>query len=389
MDVAGKRNQLADDTRGSVLLVSPFYRPEIGGVTEVADRLLRLLNGAGVNTHLVVTGVGGHDRGIVADIHTPNVWRFQIASYIFQCVSLRSILGMVIRGVPVLWALFCYVRRTNIKTIVQIYPNDNVWPFVILAKLCGLRFIVSLHGNDVWLDAKWSRLYRWLIRISLRQANAITVPAGHLAAKAKEIAGTEALTIHLIPNCVDINKFVPKARVNRAGSPFTILHVSNFSSKKRVVDIIEAFSLLEEADCQLVLIGDGCEGKAAKAYADSLCLKNKLSFCGVRTDIRSYLWDADLFVMASDEESGPIALLEAMACGLPFVSTAWGIAATLPADECGCLVPNRSPQDLAKSIAVLMKDPERRARMGKRGRVLVEASFNESVYLESHLKILS
>lgn len=375
---------------GTVLLVSPFYRPSIGGVVEVADRLLRLLNGLGIETHLLVTWTDGPYGKIVPDGRVFRVWRLPVASSIFHEVGVRSIVGTLGRGVPLLWILWRFVRRKNIRTVVLIYPIDSAWPFLFLSKILRLRLVASLHGTDVWRDEAWSSLYRWLIKSVLRQANAITVPAIHLAVKAREITGDPALTVRLIPNCVDTNYYVPNpSKTRHEGAPFTLLHVSNFAPKKRVLDILKAFSLVAvQHSCRLVLVGSGFEFERAKIYAAALGVDSKVTFCDKQSEIRPFLWEADLFVMASDEESGPIALLEAMACGLPFVSTGWGIAATLPSGECGILVPNRSPEELAEAFVSLIKDPERRERLGRYGRKWAETNFNEALYLQRHLEVL-
>lgn len=382
-----KSPQSAEIDSGVVLLVSPFYRPEVGGITEVADRLFHLLNGAGIETHLLVTGPEEPHGRIVPDGKVHRLWRTYVASYMFHEIGARSIAGTFRRGVPLLWQLWRFIRKMKIRTVVLIYPIDNAWPFVVLKKILRFRLVASLHGNDIWHYETRPSLYRWITRSVLRQANSITVPAVHLVTKAKEISGDPALTVRLIPNYVDTGHFVPKPRMTSETRPFTIVHVSNFQPKKRVLDILEAFSLVTaHYNCQLVLVGPANE--MAKARARILGVDNQVRFCGVQTEIRPFLWEADLFVMASDEESGPIALLEAMACELPFVSTGWGVAAVLPPGECGIVVPNRSPSELAKAIKSLIEQPEKRERMGKQGRNWAKCHFNKTQYLESHLAVL-
>jgi len=105
--------------------------------------------------------------------------------------------------------------------------------------------------------------------------------------------------------------------------------------------------------------------------------------------VRPYLWNADVFVLASDEESGPLALLEAMACGLPWVATPWGVAAMLPAGECGLTVPCRSPQALARALSELLNDPARRKAMGIRARARAEAEFEIGWYINAHIALLT
>jgi glycosyltransferase involved in cell wall biosynthesis len=231
---------------------------------------------------------------------------------------------------------------------------------------------------------------RWLIRHVLQSSDAIIVCADHLGTKAREISTNRTLNIHLIPNCVDSTHFVPPPpNYIRSDYRPTFVHVSNFATKKRTVDIIEAFGKqCIPSTARLIMVGDGPDRAAATDRARSLGISNRVEFIGAQSDIRPFLWEADAFVLASDDEGAPLALLEAMACGLPYVSTAWGPAATLPTGECGFVVPQRSPDALAAAITKLIKDPECRLAMGRRARYRAETDFREETYVERHLQLI-
>ena len=373
---------------GPVLLVSPWYRPAVGGVAEVAERLHRTLAQAGVETHLLIAHEGHGD--LEADAAVPNLWHWAAASSAFDRLNFKSLLGTLGRGAVACWRLNRFVRSQKIQTIVLIYPIGYAWPFLLLRRMNDVRIIASLHGNDVTKFDTYQAPLRWLIRQVLQSSDAIIACAKHLGGKAQEICSDPTMNIHLIPNCVDSAHFVPAPpSYIRSDSRPTFVHVSNFASKKRTIDIIEAFG--EEcipSDARLIMVGDGRDRIAATDRARSSGISHRVQFVGMQRDIRSFLWEADAFVLASDDEGAPLVLLEAMACGLPWVSTSWGPAAMLPTGECGFVVPPRSPRLLAAAMAELIKDPKRRLAMGRRARYRAQTDYREEIYVERHLQLI-
>jgi glycosyltransferase involved in cell wall biosynthesis len=231
-------------------------------------------------------------------------------------------------------------------------------------------------------------LLRWLTRRVLLTADAITVCAKHLAEEAQRIAGRE-LDIKLITNCVDIQYFLPAPEPAENRDHATLVHISNFNPKKKTTDIVEAFALAQISDSsRLVMVGNGPDYEATRELAKSLGIADRVNFAGAQKDVRPFLKEADLFVLASDDEGAPLVLLEAMASGLPWVSTPWGAAAILPPGECGLVVPANSPKKLAAAITELINDPERRFSMAKRGRQRAESDFSETTYVEEHCRVI-
>ena len=195
----------------------------------------------------------------------------------------------------------------------------------------------------------------------MRCCDAITVPATHLPENVKEMIPNRALPIWLIPNCVDVEFFTPRPNSIPKSDRPTLIHVSSFTPRKRTLDIVRAFALAKlPSHSRLVMVGVGPDLEAAKALAVNLNVASRVEFVGAPKDIRPFLWQADLLVTASDEESGPLTLLEAMACEVPWIATPWGIAVMLPPEECGLVVPNRSPHAMATAMESLINHPERR-----------------------------
>lgn len=371
----------------TVLVVTPWYRPNIGGIVEIAECLLTRFTARGVRTVLLVADDSSTE--LTSDPSMPNVWHLWIPATAFHVLSLRACAGTLIRGARTFLTVRKFLKRHAVGTAILLYPCESDWPFVLLRYMTRLQVMTICQGNDLLKYEEKPILGRWLLRRILRASHSIVAAADHLVQKAQEIALTPGLPIHLIPNAVNLAHFTSrKPEHARKDNRSTLVHISNFNPKKRVGDIVRAFALAQlPKDGQLVLVGQGPDLEEAKKLAQELGVAGRVTFAGSQRDVRQYLWEADLFVMASDEESGPIALLEAMACGVPWIATRWGIAAMLPEDTCGLLVPARSPERLAEAMSLLMGDPQRRHRMGLAAMRLAK-DFSEEVYVNKHLECL-
>lgn len=159
---------------------------------------------------------------------------------------------------------------------------------------------------------------------------------------------------------------------HRGDSRQTLLFVGRMTREKGVGDLLAAAKLLNErgVDYELTLVGSGPELPAMQTLASSLGLDERVRFLGFvpQGDILRGLYErADLFVFPSHTEALPLVLLEAMAAGLPIVTTAVGGIPDLVQDRVnGLLVPPSSPVAIASAVATLVRDAAVRAEMGAR-----------------------
>lgn len=374
-----------------VLIVTPWYKPTIGGVAEVADRLFRLLEMSGVETQLWVCKGDRAGHTLSADAGSCKIWRINIPSSAMYNMTPKSLLAMLIYGPVVVRKILQFIRNHHIRTVLLLFPIGYVWPFLIIKHLAAVKIIASYHGNDLTRFESQPLLLRYLMRNTLKAADAVTVCAHHLEAVAQQIAGPKVLDIHLIDNCVDCEEFIrPEQHLDRrVEGPVSFIHVSNFNPKKRTKDIVQAFAMAKlPAETRLVMVGNGPDYAETRQLAESLGAAGRVEFAGAQKDVRSFLWRADIFVLASDDEGAPLVLLEAMASGLAWISTPWGAAETLPPGECGLVVPPGSPEKLAAAMEELVRDPERRKGMGRRGRERAEKDFSSRVYAEKHCRLI-
>lgn len=370
-----------------VLIVTPWYKPIIGGVAEVADRLHSLLERSGLETHLLVCD--GTSYRLQADAGH-NVWRMKIPSSVMYGSNPKNLAAMLIRGMGIVSELRRFIRMKKIRTAILLFPIDYVWPFLLLKWLTKMTIIASYHGSDLKNYQKYSLQLRYLMRRTLLVADAITVCAKHLATMAQQIVGPKVVKIHLIANCVDSDHFLPSEEwSSRREAAVSLVHVSNFSPAKRTGDIVQAFAMASlPAATRLVMVGYGPEYQATRQLVDDLGIADRVEFAGAQKDVRPFMWQADIFVLASDSEGAPLVLLEAMASGLPWISPPWGAAELLPPGECGLVVPARSPERLAAAMEELVHDADKRKAMGRRGRERAATDFNVESYTQEHCRLI-
>jgi glycosyltransferase involved in cell wall biosynthesis len=139
---------------------------------------------------------------------------------------------------------------------------------------------------------------------------------------------------------------------------------------------------------RLMLVGEGPEGTAIRAQVEQQGLGEHVRFLGLRKDIPHLLQAADLFLLTSVSEGIPLTVIEAMAAGLPVVSTqVGGTAEVIVEGETGLLAPAGDDAALAERVLELAADPALGQRLGERGRERARALFSEGRMSERYLQL--
>jgi len=369
------------------LVFTPWYRPDTGGVASVAERLHEGLRAAGIDSQLLVMRGG---REIASHPELAGVWSMEVPTAFVSSRRPRAWLGALVRGPAAIRRLVRFIRTREVNCLVVVYPIDHAWIFPVLRRLSGAGLFASLHGGDVKRIPDLSARTRWIFRRLVSASDGIIVCAEHLEEKTRARCPDAEVPIRVVPNAVDVDHFVPPpADPEGPEARRTIVHVSNFFRMKRTVDIVEAFARADlPPGTRLVMVGDGDDRPAAQARAEELGVSDRVEFPGFQDDIRPFLQDAGVFVLASDSEGAPLVLLEAMACGTPWVSTPWGAAAEIPSGECGLVVPARDPARLAAALSEIMADEARRLKMGDRARELAVANYGSRAWIRQHVEFM-
>ena len=197
----------------------------------------------------------------------------------------------------------------------------------------------------------------------------------------------KALVVH---NGIDLALYRPRPG-SAAGVP-QIIGVGNLLPEKRWDRLIHAVAALvakwPEAPFTVKIAGDGPQREHLEQLVRKLILERKVLFLGRRTDIPELLFQSDIFVMASDTEGTPNAVMEAMAAGLPVVATDVGDVSRLVVDGMNGFVvtcDQQAEQSMASALIRLLTDPVLRARMSAAGRSRAESEFSLSQLAEQAL----
>ncbi len=191
-----------------------------------------------------------------------------------------------------------------------------------------LPMVTTLHGTDITLVGNLPQ-YKTAATFSINKSDVVTAVSDDLKKSTYDLFDVNK-DIKVIPNFIEEKMdgfdFVHCQRKQLAEANERIItHVSNFRKVKRINDVIEAFYRVQkEIPAKLMMVGDGPERSDAEDLVKSLGIKDKVIFFGNSNEVDSILKYSDLFFLPSETESFGLAALEAMACGVPVISTNTG-----------------------------------------------------------------
>jgi glycosyltransferase involved in cell wall biosynthesis len=190
----------------------------------------------------------------------------------------------------------------------------------------------------------------------------------------------------LIPNGIPTDEYAPnpdtRAQWRQAHGieprATVVTHIGRFAFQKNHALLVEAFAQVRsDAPLYLLLVGGGELENAVRAQVAGLGLESRVRFLGVRADVADILRASDVFVLSSRWEGNPMSVMEAMAAGLPVVSTAvGGVPELVREGKTGLLVPSEDAGALAQALQALVDDPARRQAMGAAARQHAVAHFD-------------
>jgi colanic acid/amylovoran biosynthesis glycosyltransferase len=196
----------------------------------------------------------------------------------------------------------------------------------------------------------------------------------------------EKILVHHVG--VDCEKFSPK-NVEKTDEKFRILSVARLVEKKGLANAVRAVVELKRTnpndEIEYIIIGDGVLRASLKSLIYELKAENFITLIGekIQTEVIQNLLVADVVLAPSitthdnDCEGIPVILMEAMACGLPVISSQHGGIAELVKDKVsGFLVSENDITALKNSLNIFLRNPQQRTEMGKRGREIVVEHFN-------------
>jgi len=298
------------------------------------------------------------------------------------------------------------ILRSRNTDIVQSHDWGTLLETVAAATLAGTTAIHMAHGPlkqyspaDVRASLK-RRIRRKAERLASLKLSRVIAVSEIVRRGLMEDVDIPAAKISLIHNGIDLSAAPPgdpEARRKELGltpDDVVLVSVGRLAAIKNYSLLLDALARAarEVPALKLVMVGEGPERLGLEAAATRLGLSGRVHFLGARDDVRDWLALGHIFALPSLYEGVSLALLEAMAAGLPAVVTRVGGNPEVVRDgECGFLIESGDTEGFARALIALAREGGLRAKMGRAARARIEAEFDlkkavkqyEEIYLQS------
>ncbi len=297
----------------------------------------------------------------------------------------------------VFWIAF---KRVDVVHLHMAYgPSFYRKAFLALfARGFGKPYVVQLHSSRLVELTQRSAFHERMVRSVLNRARAVLVL--HERAEENVQKLTDNRTIFVLPNPVNVRADQPfsvreDVDAKQDQERVNVLFLGDISPEKGVWDLLRAFpSVIDHCEyngtpVKLIFCGRGQIGEA-KRRCEKLGISAFVEFHGTVTGEKKtqILQQADIFTLPSYSEELPVALLEAMAYGLPAVATrTGGIPEAIEHEKTGLLIPIGDAERLAEALVQLIENPRLRQEMGKKGWQRVQAKFDCDLIVERLVSI--
>ena len=244
---------------------------------------------------------------------------------------------LIVQGIPVLHKIFIpvYAYLSAKKIVAEDWIVTTQDEFIgiagyLLKRLKGIPWEAQVHTDIAAREYKTfslqNRIRTSIARRIYPRATRIRAVSVRVKKSLQQWKNMFVVPIDILPVFIDTSKFYKNT--NRGDNVFRVISVSRLSSEKRIDGILCAFAVFhkEHKDTELLIVGDGVERANLEALAHKLQITNAVEFVGQVDNVEDYYADADVYVLNSAYESYGRTIVEAMASGLPVISTDVGIA---------------------------------------------------------------
>lgn len=350
---------------------------DVGGPVDHAADVARGLRERGHESHLVGPASAALDRAEAAGV----VVHRAAMEHKSDLRGARGLAGLL-RGLEP-DVLHLQDRRAGL--VGRLLPTRAAVVYTLHGVPDGLAPVVA--GNAVIEEPR--RRDRWLYadaeRLLARTSGSLVVaPSEPLARYARDYVGLPAERVRVVPNGVDVDRFAPGDSAPNEGVHLVWLGV--LAPVKRVhllLDVLDAVP-----GTRLTLIGDGPLRADLERRIAERGLDHRVRLTGMLADPAPVLREADLFVLPSGAENLPLALLQAMASGLPVVaSRVGGIPDVVREGVEGRLVPADRPDLLISAVTELVAAPDRLPVLGRAARARVAAAYSLAACVDGLVEV--
>jgi glycosyltransferase involved in cell wall biosynthesis len=247
-------------------------------------------------------------------------------------------------------------------------------PAIVVGRLFGKKVVLNYHSGEA---ADHLAHWGWLVHPWVRLASMVVVPSAYL----QQAFDQHGHATKVVRNFIDLSAF--RYRERRQLRP-VLLSNRNLEAHYGVFNSLEAYVLLKQRvpEATLTIAGYGSQLKLLRQRVAEQGIKDVTIVGRVEPRHMPALYEqADIFVNSSLIDNQPISILEALAAGLPIVTTPTGdIAAMVQHGQCGTMVPVNDPQAMADAMQALLDAGPQAAELAKRGRAAVASYTWPQVY---------
>jgi N-acetyl-alpha-D-glucosaminyl L-malate synthase BshA len=261
------------------------------------------------------------------------------------------------------------VKLHNIELLHVHYAIPHAYAGYMAKKMLkeqGIRIpmVTTLHGTDITLVGNHP-FYKPAVSFSINHSDVVTSVSQDLKDQTYKLFDIKR-DIVVIPNFIEVdkNKTDVTSQCHRSimatETQKIITHISNFRKVKRIPDVVKIFNEIQKAmPAKLMMVGDGPEREPAEKLCQDLGISDKVIFFGNSNEIDQILCYSDLFLLPSETESFGLAALEAMASGVPVISSNSGGLPEVNEDGVSGYMGNVGDvEDMAKKAISILSDDE-------------------------------
>ncbi len=261
------------------------------------------------------------------------------------------------------------VKLHNIELLHVHYAIPHAYAGYMAKKMLkeqGIRIpmVTTLHGTDITLVGNHP-FYKPAVSFSINHSDVVTSVSQDLKDQTYKLFDIKR-DIVVIPNFIEVdkNKTDVTSQCHRSimatETQKIITHISNFRKVKRIPDVVKIFNEIQKAmPAKLMMVGDGPEREPAEKLCQQLGISDKVIFFGNSNEIDQILCYSDLFLLPSETESFGLAALEAMASGVPVISSNSGGLPEVNEDGVSGYMGNVGDvEDMAKKAISILSDDE-------------------------------
>ena len=400
--------------RLKLALVTRRYPPLIGGAEKVLSYLAAALSCEGADVTVLTAQVPRHKCIAAGLANGPGRRALPSVEYVQDGLKVQRLPTSTLRW----WGTWLYMKSLrqwfNENQVDLAYVSmlkHDAYVALGAGERVGFPVILRPEGAGATGDVRWQswgnfgrrighRCRRATAFVAISQAIATELQSAWMSGTMRpslfdRLVGrsTCELRVVTIPNGVPVPPDAWSCRPNWAISPRAVF-IGRLAPEKGLDTLIDAWPLVraEFPDASLIMIGDGPERSAleARVRLQNLTIGSgeAVYLAGSASVVADQLRQGDLFILPSREEGMSIALLEAMALGMPVVASSIPGNCRLVSDgEHGRLTPVNDPNQLAQVIIGQWKDFDHATQMGQAARRRVEAEFSIEAVARKHLEL--